>query len=90
MSVRGTRVTVTDVATPLIGGTADYQMGSSALIRNRGSVSVYVGGSGVTTATGYELEPGDAIPVDLNDAEIPYGRCATSQSASCHVLEVGV
>src|SRR5829696_8377809 len=65
VAVRATRVTVTDTATPLIGSTADYQMGSSALIRNRGSVSVYVGGSGVTTATGYELEPGDAIPVDL-------------------------
>jgi hypothetical protein len=80
---------VTDQPTPLIGATSDYKMGSSALIRNRGSVAVFIGGSGVTTATGFQLDPGEAIPVDLDDGEIPYGR-VVSGTPICHVLEVGV
>jgi hypothetical protein len=90
VGVRATRVTVTDTATPLNAVGTDYHSGTSALIRNRGAVAVYVGKSDVTTTTGYQLDPGEAIPADLGDGEILYGRCATSRSAVCHVLETSV
>jgi hypothetical protein len=89
VAVRATRVTVGTSPTALTGSTTDYHTGQSALIRNRGSVAVFIGDGSVTTSTGFQLDAGEAIPADLFEGETPYGIVASS-TAVCHVLETGV
>ncbi len=36
----------------------------SVLIRNRGSVAVFIGGPDVTTNNGYQIDPGESIGID--------------------------
>jgi len=50
---------------------------------------VYVGGSDVTTAQGFRLDPGESIPLDLFDGEALYGRVA-SGTETCDVLESSI
>ena len=57
-------------------------------VRNRGSVAVYVGPSGVTSSTGYQLDPGEQIGLELAAGETLYGITASS-SAAVHVLKAG-
>jgi hypothetical protein len=62
-------------------------------MRNRGSNAVFVGGSDVTATgpiAGYQLDAGEAIPMDLFDGEVPYGISANGQTSTVHVLESGV
>lgn len=89
MAFVGTRVTVTDTATAL--ESAVTSEGVSVLIRNRGSVAVYIGGSAVTTSTGYQLDPGEAITVEADEVN-PLGAygIVASGTAVCHILRVGV
>jgi hypothetical protein len=64
-------------------------MGSSALIRNRGGVAVYIGASDVTTSTGFQLDAGEAITMDLDDNEVP-SVISGSANQRVDVLETGV
>ena len=93
MAVIGKRIEVTDEPTRIDStstGPGDPTIGSSLLIHNTdASVSVFLGGSGVTAAAGYELIAGDALPLDLGRAESLYAITAAG-SVVCHVLEVGV
>jgi hypothetical protein len=84
------QVTVTDSATLLdINTTAS---GRSLLVRNRGSIAVYVGGPAVTTSTGFQLDPGEAVSLDADDGSGAgsgnYGITASS-TARVDVLQVG-
>lgn len=63
------------------GGTVDLN------VRNRGSVAVYLGAPNVTTSTGYQLDPGEAVGVSLSAGEELYGITASS-TAAVHVLKV--
>lgn len=89
MAVKGTQVTVTTSATAL-ESTLTAQ-GMSVLVRNRGAVAVYIGGSAVTAATGYQLDPGEAVTLDASDQN-PLGVYGITAAVSCvcHVLQVGV
>lgn len=89
MAVKGSQVTVTTSATAL--ETALAGQGASVLVRNRGSVAVYIGSSAVTTATGYQLDPGEAVSLEADDQNplSVYGITA-AVSAVCHVLQVCV
>lgn len=87
MAAKGTRVAVAVTATKLNTAGTDNVSGTSLLVRNRGTASVFLGGSDVTTLTGFELLAGESLPADLN--EDLYGICA-SGTVACHVLEVGV
>jgi hypothetical protein len=52
-----------------------------------------VGGSNVTasgTTAGFQVDAGEAIPIDLFGGELPYGICASGQTSTAHVLESGV
>jgi hypothetical protein len=89
MAVRAQRVAVGTSPTALTGSTSDYQSGHSGLIRNRGNATVCLGGSDVSTSTGYRLDAGEAIPLDLFDTETIYGIVA-SGTQTCDVLEVSV
>ncbi len=84
------QVTVTTSATLLdINTTA---LGRALLIRNRGTVAVYLGGPDVTTGTGFQLDAGEAVNLDADDgpgvATGTYGRTASS-TARVDVLQVG-
>lgn len=91
MAVVGKRVDVTISPTKLnsaSSGSTDPTVGSSLLVR-AGSVSLFLGASNLTTATGFELLANEAVPIDLGKGEDIYGIVASGTS-SVHVLEVGV
>jgi hypothetical protein len=100
MAVQSGRVTVTTSATRLdASAESDYNpagdlafsrvYGQSCLVRNRGSVSVFLGGAGVAAGTGFELEADQSVAVDLAGTDALHGITA-SGSALCHVLQSGV
>ena len=75
MAFTASRVTVLTAATLILalpGGNP-----ANINIRNRGSESIYLGGSGVTTADGYELEAGDQVWFQLAQNESVYGIVAS-------------
>lgn len=88
MPVSSSRVTVTTAATQLVAVVPSYNRVQSALVRNRAAVSVFIGGPGVTTGTGFELEPGDAATLDMNADDALWGIVATG-TAEVAVLKVG-
>lgn len=81
--ISASRVTVTTSATAITS--PDLDDWSTVLIRNRGAVSVYLGAASVTSATGYQLDAGEALAVDPKQFEALYGITASS-TAECHVL----
>jgi hypothetical protein len=94
VAVKGRQVAVGNSSPVVLTTTAsDYNSGQSGLIRNRGSNAVFVGGSNVAASganAGFQLDAGEAIPMDLFDGEVPYGICASGQTSTVHVLESGV
>lgn len=90
MATKSAQVSVTNSATRLDQTLSPAAKRSSILIRNRGSVAVYVGASDVATNSGLQIDAGEAISVDLGATPGPflYGITA-SGTATCHVLQVG-
>lgn len=75
MALAASQVSVTTTATPLEQSDAD---GISVLVRNtHATTSVFLGGVGVTTTTGYELLAGGAASINLFPGETLYGVAAT-------------
>lgn len=70
------RIVVGTTATLIF--TAPLAGNSRVLIRNPSAVSVYVGPSGVTTATGFEIAAGDSIGINLSYGDTIYGVVAAS------------
>jgi hypothetical protein len=90
VAVDADRVTVTTTATSLDLALASAVSSSTLVVRNRGAVAVYLGGSDVTDTTGWQLDPGETLSVDLRS----YGPSGlfgitTSGSAVCHVCRLG-
>lgn len=81
-------MTVTTTATKINSTPTDLIGSAGGQARNRGSVSVFVGGADVTSAAGYEVEAGDVLAFDLDQGEDIYGITASS-TAVMHVLEGG-
>lgn len=80
--------TVTTAATLLDVDTV-LSSSRSVLIRNRGSVAVFIGGSAVTTGTGFQLDPGETVTLDTSGTGAgvaTYGITASGSSA-VHVLQ---
>lgn len=86
MPIIASRVTVTAAATqvvdPIRGGVPDP---ISAVIKNAGAVTCYLGGAGVTPSDGYELFPGEPFNADLVAGDVLYAITA-SGSTTLHVL----
>lgn len=87
--VRGSRVTVTTTATQLTG-TVNTREKGAALVRNRGAVSVDLGGPDVVTGAGFQLDAGETVPIDVDsgNGDLLY---AVTASGTCvvHVLAAG-
>jgi len=56
-------------------------------IRNNGSNTIFIGGSGVTTTDGYPLKPNESMDIDLDAGATLYGIVA-SGTEDLRVLEV--
>lgn len=82
------RVSVTTSATQLDVSASGGRR--SLLARNRGTSAVYLGGAAVTSATGYQVDPGEAVTWD---SETGPGQAmfavTASGSVSVHVIQVG-
>lgn len=78
MPIISARVSVTTAATilsnPVNGSLADS---ISAVVKNTGGASVYLGGATVTSAAGLELAPGETLNVDLMAGDVLYGITAS-------------
>lgn len=61
----------------------------SLLVRNRGTVAVYVGGSGVTTGNGFQLDPGESMSIDLRFADAGVYALAASGTQRVDVMQAG-
>lgn len=80
--------TVTTSATSLDVDTV-LSSSRSVLIRNRGSVAVYVGGASVTTGTGFQLDPGESLTLDTagTGAGVATYAVTAASSAVVHVVQ---
>lgn len=91
MAVRGSRVGVTNAATPLNGGDAgDYREGKRILVTNRSAVSLDIGGEDVATGAGMELAVGEAMSMELERGEVVHAVAATAGPHRVDVLLGGV
>lgn len=86
MAIRANVVTVGTSPTPLV--TLQNSDGSDTLVRNTGSVAVYIGAGNVTPTTGFPINAGEALTIDLGEGTVPYGVVATGTSTIA-VLQVG-
>ena len=86
MPVISTRVAVAAAVTlivdPIRGGVPDP---ISAVIKNAGAVSCFLGGIAVTAATGYELMPGEPFNADLVAGDVLYAITAGG-ATTLHVI----
>lgn len=85
MAINASRVTVGTTATALATESASSGTGSSGLflLYNRGTVSVFIGGSGVTTTAGFEVDAGETVSaLEVALGETLYGIVA---SGTCRV-----
>lgn len=92
MAVSASQNTVGVSASVLVDPSAvDPRRIDSTLIHNKGSVSIYIGGTNsVTTASGYEIAPGEALSLaDLGDTDKVYAISGTA-GQRVDVLRVGV
>lgn len=67
------QVTVTTTATLLVTANRADQ----AVYLHSSSGTIYVGGAGVTTSTGYKMDNGDKLSMQLSDNESLYGIAAS-------------
>ena len=84
MSINASSVTVTTSATALASADSDQD---EVAITNTGATDVYVGPSGVTTASGFPVAAGGSLSVTLPAGETIYGIVASGTEA-CRVLKV--
>lgn len=80
------QVNVTNAATALDQNTTGVR---SLLVRNRGAVAVYLGGSTVTTSTGFQLDPGESLTLDFPTYGAGLWGITASATVRVDVLEVG-
>ena len=81
------RVAMTAAAAVIKAAPATGHYRYSITIRNLDTTNtVYIGGSGVTAATGYPIKSGESFTLDRNFAAI-YGICDTGLTASVAYFE---
>ena len=90
MAFAGSQVTVDSTADAIYTGPGSN--GARVVVRNRGAVAVFLGGSSVDDSggsAGFQLDPGEFVSVYVDPGEVLYGITASS-SAVMHVLAGGV
>lgn len=79
MTLATAQASVATTPTLIIAG--DTNARSTVVVGNRGAASVFVGGSAVTTATGFEVKAGLDTFVNLDPGEALYGAVAVGTVA---------
>lgn len=89
MAIEGVRISVTTTATPLFSAVDSRERGATA-VTNRGGTAIDLGGPGVTSGAGFQLDAGQTITLDVNtgSGDLLYGISA-SGTVICHVLRAG-
>jgi hypothetical protein len=96
VAVKHSTVTVGIAATDLISPVADasgnnYDLARRVTISNPGSVSVFIGGPGVTTTDfGYELKATSQVSFDLHQTDVLYGVVIGPGTQNVHLLHLAV
>lgn len=88
----GSTLPATFVTNQATVGTSAAALPSNALTEgvilqalSTNSVSVYIGPVGVTTSTGFELQPGQATSVAVNNTNAVYAISGTASQGLCFV-----
>jgi hypothetical protein len=89
MPIKAARITVTDAATAIAGDEDETLEPATLIVRNRGSESVDLGGSNVTSGAGFELKTTEREEITLARGEQLFGIAATGKSVRIDVLKVG-
>lgn len=79
-------VSVTDTATDLVA--ADLANRASIIVQNISNKSIYLGNSGVTTATGIKLNAGSSIELDVSSSVDLFAIADTGVTAAVRILEL--
>lgn len=92
MATRSSIITIGTTATPLLPGTdTDSNRGHrDVALQNTSAVTIYLGGPGVTTATGFPLAAGASLTLDAVQPDSLPLAIVTTGTATIAVLEVGV
>ncbi|MHB9019361.1 MAG: hypothetical protein ACYC3G_00585 [Minisyncoccota bacterium] len=81
-------VSVTQVATKLCVGAAAAAGRRKVRIHNTdAALTIYLGGSGVTTANGFPLKFGEHVEFNLSSGVELYGIAGTGETVNVRVLE---
>lgn len=90
MAVASAQASVGTSASKIIDpGLDDARQDFAASIHNKGTVSIFLGGSGVTTGNGYEVGAGEAVSLVLTGSDAVYA-VAASGTQRVDVLRTGV
>lgn len=71
-----------------VSTTAGAIRAGACLLVNIGGATVYLGGSNVTTANGYPIDPGGNFNGEIRDGDDLYAVTA-SGTVACRVLQIG-
>lgn len=88
MAVLTSRVDVTS-AQIQVNSTADPASNAALVITNRGTAAVYLGPTGVTTATGWQLDVGASVTVDGYSSRDAIFAIAASGTQTLHTIRFG-
>jgi hypothetical protein len=80
--------TVTTTAAELFAGASRLANRYALLINNESGLPIYVGPAGVTTASGYPIQPGDSLALTLSPTVATAIYAISTGSAAVRVLEV--
>ena len=80
-------ITVTSTATAIPSSKLENRKAIS-IRNNSDSVTIYLGESGVTTATGYPVLPKEQMSFDLGTGASIYGICDTGLTADVRYIEI--
>lgn len=82
MAVASDQVTVEDTATPVFtAGVAGVRL----TVANRGDGSVFLGGAGVTTSNGFQLDADKSVVLSLTPGDVVLGIVG-SGTQTVHVI----
>lgn len=87
MAVLASRATIGTTATRL--DTVETVTRWALTIVNRGTVSIFVGGAGVTTATGFEIAAGERLSMTLRPTDAGLYAISTEAGQRVDRLQVG-
>jgi hypothetical protein len=86
MAITGSTSLVDD--SPAVALTTAAGIRRTLVVRNPAAAqTIYLGGSGVTSALGFPLAGGETVTLSLGENDRVWGICATGESTTVRLLE---